>query len=88
MAMKIRLGKLSVLCFAVASNVLMFTAASASPAYYDEITYYSDASRLTMVGEQTVTCNGGHYGWGQVTPYFTLDVHVWCGNTKGPEYNW
>jgi Family of unknown function (DUF6289) len=47
--------------------------AEALPSNQLTITYYSDASQETIVGERTLACTGGWYSWGITTSYRTSD---------------
>lgn len=64
--------------FALAN--LVATVASAAPLvrYYQEITYYSDASLSDAVGDRTILCNGHQFTSGTVTPYYTVDLSIPC----------
>ena len=38
-----------------------------------EFIYYNDAAHDTVVGVQVWCSSGAHSGWGQVTPYYTIE---------------
>jgi len=39
-----------------------------------EFIYYNDAAHDTVVGVQVWCSSGAHSGWGQVTPYYTIEA--------------
>lgn len=64
--------------FSVANLLITSAAIAAGGYYYQEITYYSDATLSYNVGERTILCNGHKYTTGQVTPYYTIDISIPC----------
>jgi len=39
-----------------------------------EFIYYNDAAHDAVVGVQVWCSSGAHSGWGQVTPYYTIEA--------------
>lgn len=74
-----KLLSLSIVSGFILAN-LVTTVANAAPIvdYYQEYTYYSDASHTNAVGDGTRTCSGRFFSNGTVTPYYTIDISIPC----------
>ncbi|HYC88754.1 MAG TPA: hypothetical protein VEO54_06050 [Thermoanaerobaculia bacterium] len=59
------------------------TLLTASPSVECEYTYFSDASKTTMVGWRGVYCTYSRW-WGQTTPYYIKECFNSCDSPPDP----